>query len=42
MNTLFLWQDAFRTESRLWIPFPGAVLPEPGFETQRSLMKYPG
>jgi len=41
MNTLFLWQDGFRTERRLWILFPGAVLPEPGYETPRSLMKYP-
>ena len=42
MNTLFLWQDGFRTERRLWILFTGAVLPEPGYETPRSLMKYPG
>mgnify|MGYP001374723577 CR=1 FL=1 len=42
MNTLFSCQEAFRTDRQLWIPFPGGVLPEPGYETPRSLMKYPG
>jgi len=41
-STLFPWQNAFRTDTRLLVPFPGAVLPQPGYETPRSLMKYPG
>ncbi len=41
-NTLFMWKNTFRTDGVLLGPFPGAVLPEPGYETPRSLMKHPG